>query len=128
MPKAWQGLASSGDGMRLLAFASNQTYPESNSGPCLYQSEDAGQSWRQVYCLGGWGSVAISADGRRLFATRSAGVFTSTDGSTWTRCGAVGDGFMESVAVSADGRHVLVASNAGVLLLSSDACSSWVSL
>ncbi len=128
VPKAWQGLASSGDGLRLLAFAANQTYPASNSGPCLYLSKDGGGTWQTVHCLGSWGSLAISADGRRLFAGRDSAVFTSTDGLTWTLCGAVGKGFISSIAVSADGRRVFAASEAPSLLLSNDACATWVTV
>ncbi|KAL4441041.1 hypothetical protein ABPG77_010472 [Micractinium sp. CCAP 211/92] len=128
VPKAWLSLASSGDGLRLLAAAANQTSPASSSGPCLYLSEDGGESWRKKQCLGNWGSLAISADGSRLFAGRDGAVFTSSDGLTWKPCGAVGKGFISSLAVSADGQRVFAASDAPALLLSTDACASWVSV
>lgn len=128
VPKAWQGLASSGDGLRLLAAAANQTSPASSSGPCLYLSKDGGESWQKKQCLGSWGGLAISADGSRLFAVRDGAVFTSTDGMTWKPCGAVGKGFISSLAVSADGQRVFAASDAPALLLSTDACATWVSV
>ncbi len=120
-------LSSSGDGLRLLAAATSQTFPKSIPG-CLYLSKDGGNSWQKVQCLGSWGGLAISADGRRLFAGRDGAVLTSTDGLTWKPCGAVGKGFINSIAVSADGQRVFAASEAPTLLVSNDACATWVSV
>lgn len=127
--KFWNEVASSGDGLRLLAMPSGyNTYPTSASSPCLFLSEDGGESWKQVKCTGGWGGIAVSADGNHLFASNGSSVLTSTDGNNWRPCGSLGVGNVYGLAASADGRRVLAASLNLAMLLSDDGCASWDTL
>lgn len=129
--KFWLGVASSGDGLRLLAIPSGGlpgNQPSSKTSPCLFLSEDGGQSWKQVQCTGGWVAIAVSANGKRLFASNGGSILTSTDGTAWRPCGSLGVGNVFSLATSADGRHVLAASVDHALRLSDDVCASWVRL
>src|SRR5436190_10029168 len=62
----WQGVASSGDGVRLIAAA----YSDSGYGPAgLYASTNSGSSWNPTSApLQFWERVASSDDGISLVA------------------------------------------------------------
>jgi len=77
----WRCLATSADGMKLVAGAS--------SGP-IQLSTDGGVTWTDGPVSGAWSSVACSWDGNHLVATTSSALgssrlLTSADGGeTWT--------------------------------------------
>lgn len=77
--RTWWGVASSADGVRLVA---------SESDGYLYTSSDAGATWSPRGGKASWANVASSASGDRLVAVKSgnpASVYTSTNGGmTWT--------------------------------------------
>jgi photosystem II stability/assembly factor-like uncharacterized protein len=61
-PGSWSGIASNGDGTRIIA---------SSSGKDLYLSTDFGTSWQNQTPIGighnlGWSVVSISTDGTRF--------------------------------------------------------------
>lgn len=73
--REWSDVASSADGMRLVAAS-----PQG-----LYTSSDAGVTWTAREITQNWQGVASSADGAKLVATVYGGqIHTSTDaGVTW---------------------------------------------
>jgi hypothetical protein len=75
--RAWQGVASSADGVRLVAVAEN--------GP-IVTSSDSGLTWVPRDTNRNWRAVASSASGARLVAVVWGGqIYTSDDfGATWT--------------------------------------------
>jgi len=87
----WLCIASSADGMRLVAGIYTGG---------IWTSADGGQTWTQTSAPGGqWQSIASSADGMRLAAANGTLVTSTNGGQTWTPTG-VGAG---AVACSADG-------------------------
>ncbi len=112
----WISVASSADGSRLIAVASQ--------GP-VYTSPDGGTTWvsNKVPNLT-WKSVASSADGSRLIAGATGNqLFISTNsGVNWSSNTAPGNGLdgVQAVASSADGlmlavggRDICISTNGG---------------
>jgi len=77
-------VASSSDGTKLIAVASQHSYDE---GDYIYTSWDSGVTWTQRGTQQTWASVASSADGTMLVAAANHGnLYTSSDsGATWTK-------------------------------------------
>jgi hypothetical protein len=88
----WNSVASSADGMKLVA-----AYSISYNEGAIFTSSDAGATWTERTSAGArqWNSVASSADGVKLAATASnldydtvegsSSIYTSQDsGATWT--------------------------------------------
>jgi photosystem II stability/assembly factor-like uncharacterized protein len=96
----WNGVASSGDGSRLVAVA---------GGSVLYTSADGGNTWVSVPGLSGYFTgAAVSGDGSRALAVASSGfIYSSFDGGvTWATNNAPALGWQE-VAASLDGSRAV---------------------
>lgn len=115
----WASIASSSDGMRLLAAQ----YPG-----YLIISQNGGQTWTSPMPddIRNYISVAMSADGSKLIAAEGSGhLFTSADwGATWTERFADQNRFWDSVASSANGTK-LIASDNNNIYTSSDSGVTW---
>ncbi|MDB6110385.1 MAG: hypothetical protein JWR69_2135 [Pedosphaera sp.] len=113
---AWQAVASSADGAKMVAAVSSGF---------IYTSVDSGATWTQRATSQAWHSVASSADGTRLAAAVSSGlVYTSVDsGANWTaRAGSLA---WYSIASSADGTKLAAVVNNGFIYTSVDAGTNW---
>jgi hypothetical protein len=115
-PRAWQSVASSSDGSKLIAAVTN--------GP-LYLSADSGVSWTVREVARNWTGVASSADGTKLVAVEDNGqIHTSTDtGATWSAHD-IGRRWV-SVASSADGSMLVAAVSGGQIYTSIDSGATW---
>jgi hypothetical protein len=120
---AWQAVASSANGARLVAV---------EYGGQIHTSSDGGVSWVAHESNRNWASVASSADGMKLVAADQLGqVYTSSDGgANWTAhstdpSNANTTRNWISVASSADGNHLAALEENGLIYTSSDAGSTW---
>jgi uncharacterized protein YjbI with pentapeptide repeats len=132
----WQKVASSSNGVNLVAVADNDY---------IYTSADAGGSWMARSNglpnggVASWISVASSADGTTILAgTIGDYLYISTNsGSTWTQStnGIVSQGgsgweYWIGVAVSADGSKLVAVdsqfSNGGYIYVSHDSGATWM--
>jgi hypothetical protein len=111
---AWMSVASSADGVKLIAA----------SAVCVYTSTNGGTTWISNNLPDvQWISAASSADGTKLAVVSVANIgliYTSTNsGATWTS-NSVPTGGWAAVASSADGNQLLAAPNypAGPLFIS----------
>jgi hypothetical protein len=107
---AWNGVASSADGMRLVAVVGGNF----SSGP-IYTSTNAGANWFPTGApIKQWAAVASSADGTNLVAVvHGGGIYTSTNsGAIWDLANAPSNQWT-SVASSADGRRLVAAESGG---------------
>jgi photosystem II stability/assembly factor-like uncharacterized protein len=113
---AWQAVASSVDGTKMVAAVSSGF---------LYTSTDSGATWTQRATSQAWHSVASSADGTRLAAAVSSGlIYTSIDsGSNWTA--RLGSAAWYSIASSADGSKLAAVVNNGFIYTSVDSGTNW---
>jgi len=102
----WMAVASSADGMKLVATSTPATF---NTDGQIYTSTDAGVTWTARESDRGWRGVASSADGMKLVAAELGGhLYTSTDaGVTWTA--RAGNANWWGVASSADGMKLVAA-------------------
>ena len=119
--RAWRAVASSADGMKLLAVDDSPGY--------VYTSTDSGATWT-VSTSGGsgpWVMAASSADGTKLVIGLYGGeLSTSTDsGATWTVRTSSGTGAWLGVASSADGTKLAAVIYFGSLKTSTDSGVSW---
>lgn len=107
----WNSIASSADGVTLVASRNNQL-----SGSPVFGSitvtHDGGTSW----VLAGaptsfnWRAVTSSGDGKRLAAAGGNGVYVSTDGgTTWTKSSAPQT--ISTLVSSFDGTHLVAIDN-----------------
>jgi len=104
-------VAASADGTKLIAAAHSFTVQ-------LFVSGDSGSNWVKTGSLASpyWNSVAISADGTKLFGEITNGlIYVSTDfGTNWTATGAPTAEWVHMTA-SADGlKLAAVAQNDGI--------------
>ena len=100
----WVAIASSANGVRLIAAATN-----SSSG--VYLSSNSGASWSQVTSLPTsalWTAVASSSDGSKLVAVANGGgIYTSSNwGTSWQTNTMTAH--WASAALSSDGSTVVV--------------------
>jgi hypothetical protein len=100
----WVAIASSADGVRLIAAATN-------NGSGIYLSSNSGTSWSQVTSVptsAPWTAVASSSDGSKLVAVvNGGGIYTSSNwGTTWQTNTMTAH--WESAALSSDGSTVVV--------------------
>lgn len=124
--KDWVSVASSADGIRLVA---------AQFGGDIFTSSDAGRSWQARKPIpgsaaGSWFPVASSADGTQLVAAEFGGkIFTSADaGEHWTqRQTDVADTKRNwwAVASSADGSKLVAIESPGHIHTSADYGASW---
>ncbi len=112
----WDCIASSGDGMKLVAGVYNGS---------LYTSSDAGVTWQARDSDRPWQAVASSLDGTKLVAGTNAGpLYTSVDsGVTWTPRSTHNN--WRSVASSHDGTQLIAAAGGGMLYTSTDSGITW---
>ena len=116
--RAWQVVASSADGILLVA---------AENGGQLYTSTDSGASWTARDSARPWLCVASSADGQTLVAgTQNGRLYTSTDaGLTWNPRDSAR--YWNSVACSADGKKMVAGvAYGGQLYTSTDFGATWI--
>src|SRR5437868_6896024 len=124
----YDGLASSADGVKLVAVA----------WPYIYSSTNSGGTWSTNRALGQqqWSAVASSADGTRLILSGyGTPLYTSTDsGATWVsnaisgnRVTSGGPQSWSAVASSADGNTLVAAVSYGLLFTSTNGGATWSS-
>jgi photosystem II stability/assembly factor-like uncharacterized protein len=121
----WLSVASSADGSKLVAIATNGD---------IYRSSDSGNNWASnniwmstnLPSVGSLVGVASSADGNKLVAVVNAGgVYTSSDsGNTWIQTKARTNNWF-AVASSADGSMLVAVADGGGIYSSSDSGNSW---
>jgi hypothetical protein len=114
--RLWTGIASSADGMKMVACVNNGQ---------IYTSTDCGATWTPRDANRAWRSVASSADGVNLVACVRAGqIYTSTDsGQSWTPRDVNRN--WQSVASSADGSKLVACVNPGQIYTSTDYGANW---
>jgi hypothetical protein len=124
----WRGVASSADGTKLAAAASQ------SAGDGIYLSTNSGSTWTQAHApSGGWGPIICSADGTELVAVNSGigGIFISTNsGGIWNQANLPEEQW--SLAGSADGTKLVAAyppDNLGPaeIYVSTDSGNDWFS-
>lgn len=118
----WSGVASSADGMKLVAVS---------EGDGIYRSLDGGATWNRTSAPSAkWSCVASSVDGVRLVAAVNGGlVYTSVDsGATWAETSAPTN-YWSSVCSSLDGTKLVAASYSySGIYASSDAGTTWTAM
>ncbi|HEX7402067.1 MAG TPA: FlgD immunoglobulin-like domain containing protein, partial [candidate division Zixibacteria bacterium] len=119
----WTSVASSSDGVKLIATAFNDY---------IYTSTDTGATWTEHQAGGSiqcWYCSASSSDGNKLIAgVYSNRLYTSTNsGVTWTETQPAGDvdRFWRCTASSADGDKLIAGVYLGRLYTSTDAGITW---
>ena len=112
--RTWLSVASSSDGIHLVAGTDNQ----------LLTSSDAGATW-VTRKSGYWPAVCSSADGSHLLAAGYGDkLYTSTDfGVSWSPT-ASPHGWL-SVASSIDGTRLIASDYAGYIYISVDSGATW---
>ena len=127
----WSSVASSADGMRLVAAAGELVaYPGGPGNPAapIYVSTNAGAQWNMTTApFLTWQAVASSADGTNLAAVAYSGeIYLSQDGgSNWSSNGPVAGANWGTVASSADGKTLAVAAVGGGIYFSLNQGTSW---
>lgn len=114
----WYSVASSADGLKLIAA--------DNAG--VYTSTNGGVSWTQRRTASHLTRVASSADGTRLVAAEYLGnIYTSsTSGAIWIeRYSTTGNSQWQSVASDSTGAKIAVVRNFGQILISFDFGVTW---
>lgn len=95
----WSLATSSADGSKLFA-----------AGSGIYASSDSGITWGLTTApsnVGGWHSIASSADGAKLVAVANGPIYTSVDsGASWVSNNAPSENW-SSVASSSDGKNIV---------------------
>ena len=116
LSRAWSAVASSAEGVRLVATVDNGF---------LYTSSDAGMTWSPREKERAWTGVASSADGNRLLASVSRGaLYTSSDaGVTWSPTEKERD--WRAVASSADGQVLVALASQDKIYVSTDSGDTW---
>ncbi len=121
----WAGIASSADGMHLVAVANN--FPGA-----IYVSADGGITWSNASAPDqSWTGVASSSDGMKLVAVGNdypGAICVSSDGgATWSNASAP-TAEWTGVACSADGTEVVAVANDypnGPIYVSADSGNTW---
>jgi hypothetical protein len=113
---AWQSIACSADGAKLVAAC---------PGFQLYTSIDGGVNWTPRDSSRSWYAVASSANGVKLAgAVHDGQLYTSTDsGATWAAHGPTTN--WTAVASSADGVRLVAAGAGSQIFVSSDSGTNW---
>jgi photosystem II stability/assembly factor-like uncharacterized protein len=116
--RRWNSLASSADGIKLVATAYNDQ---------IFTSSDSGLTWTaQNSGTRGWFKVASSADGTKLAAVVNNGqIYTSSDsGVTWIPQNS-GARFWTAIASSADGTKLVATASGDQIYTSPDSGVTW---
>jgi photosystem II stability/assembly factor-like uncharacterized protein len=113
---AWKDIASSADGLKLVAVV--------GSG-FIFTSTDGGFSWTQRATNRAYVAVTSSADGTHLAAAVGSGfIYTSADsGSNWIQRGAVHA--WTDIASSADGTKLVATAGSENIYTSVDTGTNW---
>lgn len=113
----WSGVASSDDGMKLVATVANGF---------IYVSADGGATWAERASSRNWVDVASSADGTKLVAVVANGrPYASTDsGATWVQQDTVNRNW-RAVASSADGMKLVGVVGSGRVYTSANGGGTW---
>ena len=134
---AWQGVASSANGAKLVAVANQDS--DGNPGP-IYVSADSGNTWNPTTAPSNyWAAVASSADGTRLVAAANTDpdgnpglIYLSSDsGNSWNPASAPGNLWV-AVASSADGTRLVAAASSdghghpAPIYTSTDSGATWI--
>jgi hypothetical protein len=118
--RSWISVASSSDGMKLIAAAENGY---------IYTSIDGGITWSERTSAGirAWYGVASSADGTKLIATVYAGsVYISSDsGQSWNQTTLAPGVAYTMVTSSANGATLVAATDGSYLYVSTDSGVNW---
>ncbi len=116
----WYSIASSSDGTKLAAVASNNY---------IHTSTDAGATWTQQTSAGNhvWLSIASSSDGTKLAAVALNNyIHTSIDaGATWTQQTSAGNHVWRSIASSSDGTKLAAVTSNDYIYTSTDTGATW---
>lgn len=114
--RAWSAVASSEDGLKLVAVV---------NGGQIYTSNNGGTNWTARDSNRGWSAAASSADGIKLFATVNGGkVYTSTNsGASWTP--RENNRSWISVASSSDGNTLIAGVSGDLNYVSFNSGVSW---
>jgi hypothetical protein len=132
---SWTSVASSADGIRLVAAAAAYSYNSSlNSAGGIFTSLDSGATWTPTSAPTNvtWSSVASSADGSKLVAVSQSNggyrgsIYTSQDsGTTWLQTSAPSNQW-NIVACSGDGTKAFaVPGGRDVIYRSLDSGATW---
>ncbi|MBV5338368.1 MAG: hypothetical protein J0665_02245 [Deltaproteobacteria bacterium] len=120
----WTGVASSGDGSKLVAVVDGT----SDSKGFIYTSTDSGVTWTERLndLPRRWLSVASSIDGSKLVAVaRNEGIYTSSDsGVTWTIIYTSAK-YWKDVASSDDGSKLVAVVKGEYIYISTDSGVTW---
>lgn len=122
----WNSVASSADGIKLVAVSYNNAAGNPGS---IYTSANSGSTWTKTAApSNNWQSVACSADGTRLVAAAfSGGVYESTDsGTAWTLTGAATNATWQAVACSGDGSKQIAVQFYGDVFISTNGGTNWM--
>jgi hypothetical protein len=134
----WTSIACSRNGASVLACAHNWYWDLQTGGPItlqgslVYMSTNFGLSWKSLPAPNtNWGRVAMSADGKKLFAgagvtvgdrNLTGPIYSSRDsGSTWQQVGE--SRLWKGLACSADGSTLLACSD--LVFRSQDSGDTW---
>lgn len=117
----WVGLASSSDGVKMVASA--------QGGSGIYTSSDSGKNWVKVTGTYTPLSVASSSDGSKLFGANNGGsiIYSTNSGVTWKVAGGTASTAWNAIACSADGARAVAVVNAvaGRIYTSADSGVTW---
>lgn len=119
--RPWVGTASSFDGSRLVAIATNAN---------IRTSADSGATWMESVASGvrAWSCITTSAGGNKLAAGVKYGyIYTSTDaGLTWMQRTSDTTRNWVAIASSSDGTRLAGAVQNGYIYTSTDSGVSWI--
>ena len=107
----WNSIASSADGLTLVASRNNQLFDMPAFGS-ITVTHDGGTSWVLAGAPSNfnWRALASSADGMHLVAAGTDGVYVSSDGgTTWNKTSAPET--VSSIVSDADGTHLAAIDN-----------------
>lgn len=118
--RLWYGMASSDDGLKLVAAP---------SGGYVYTSTDAGVNWTQQTNSGSrsWSNAACSSDGTKIVAVVYGGyMYRSTDsGATWTELTAPSSRQWVGIDCTPDGTKWAACARGALIYTSSDSGATW---
>ena len=116
----WSGIATSGDGARVVAVSYDVLYP--------LLSTDSGVTWTNMTSAGqrSWADIVMSADGTKMAVISGGKLYLSTNsGATWTEQTAVGP--RSQIAMSSDGTKIMTTlyGNNQFVYVSKDGGTTW---
>ncbi|MBM2815863.1 MAG: hypothetical protein HW421_2625 [Ignavibacteria bacterium] len=121
--KRWWGIASSSDGVKLVA----STFDTFDG--FIYTSSNSGSSWIKQSTIGikNWRGASSSSDGTKLAAAAyNDYIFTSTNsGNTWIQQTTAGINNWRGISMSSDGMKIVAAPSGGYISISTDFGLTW---